>query len=220
MRNTRQNSRSRFSGSRARDRWTRPTAPALRLPAGALLALLVLSSNAAAQASAPNRRRPQPHRPQSHRRTDPAQRRQSLLRDRQRHVRKKRTGSDRHDRRHLHGYARLQRGDEYGRHRPAALSIEYRIDLRGLDRNLGIATADASEIIELTCDKAEDCIELSVRHDGSPMPPPPGIVKGLLPGFGRTRGLVLADRTGTLLENLCRTADAMRTSRNLEPACG
>lgn len=100
------------------------------------------------------------------------------------------------------------------------LSIEYRIDVRGLDRNLGIATADASEIIELTCDKAEDCIALSVRRDGSPMPPPSGIVKGLLPGFGRTRDAVRADRTGTLLENLCRIADAMRASRHLEPACG
>lgn len=100
------------------------------------------------------------------------------------------------------------------------LRIQYRIDIRGLDRDLGITSADASEIIELTCDKAEDCIELSVRRGSSPMPPPPGIIKGLLPGFGRTKDAALADRTATLLENLCRIADAMRARHNHGPTCG
>ncbi len=99
------------------------------------------------------------------------------------------------------------------------LRLEYLIDSSGLDRELGVTTADTSGIIELRCAVEQQCIRLKAEHEGRPFALRSGMEPGILAGFGPARHGVPGVDEGVsndgVIDGLTRLANRLRSDAGL-----
>lgn len=97
------------------------------------------------------------------------------------------------------------------------LRLRYEIDTAKLDPEVGITTADGSQIIEVYCLVADSCIVFEAWQDGRRIEPLRGMEPTLLAGFGRPN----TEQTGTdgdqtLVDSIVETVNAMRREAGLD----
>lgn len=106
------------------------------------------------------------------------------------------------------------------------LDLLYQIDVRKLDSERGITTADTKEIIEIHCEHfhgglpPENCIRLKVIQDGKKVAIPAGMEAGVLAGFGRARDELAQTKSGNLITAMCSMINQLRTASGFESVCG